>query len=91
MGYAFSDPANQNESADSIINLSEEVVYRKKHMRLHCRVLKDETPQFTEANFDDASKKVPEGGVRGVEKVGSGYRFNLVVDGTRSRDPSASI
>uniref|UniRef100_A0A2M4AA19 Trimethylguanosine synthase n=1 Tax=Anopheles triannulatus TaxID=58253 RepID=A0A2M4AA19_9DIPT len=56
MGYAFSDPANDTES---IINISGEVVYRKKHIRLHNRVLKMKhyAPQ-KHTYFDDDGNEV---------------------------------
>ncbi|ETN57766.1 prip interacting protein, pimt [Anopheles darlingi] len=56
MGYAFSDPANDTES---IINISGEVVYRKKHIRLHNRVLKMKhyAPQ-RHTYFDDDGNEV---------------------------------
>ncbi|XP_050097191.1 uncharacterized protein LOC126578548 [Anopheles aquasalis] len=56
MGYAFSDPANDTES---IINISGEVVYRKKHIRLHNRVLKMKhyAPQ-KHTYFDDEGNEV---------------------------------
>ncbi|XP_055594662.1 trimethylguanosine synthase [Uranotaenia lowii] len=67
MGYAFSDPANRNESADSIINITGEVVYRKKHIRLHNRVLKmrqHHKPKHT--YFDDDGNEIT--GAGGSEK-----------------------
>uniref|UniRef100_A0A2M3Z1H2 Trimethylguanosine synthase n=1 Tax=Anopheles braziliensis TaxID=58242 RepID=A0A2M3Z1H2_9DIPT len=59
MGYAFSDPANDTES---IINISGEVVYRKKHIRLHNRVLKMKhyAPQ-KHTYFDDDGNEVVAG------------------------------
>ncbi|XP_053680017.1 trimethylguanosine synthase [Anopheles nili] len=50
MGYCFSDPANETES---IINISGEVVYRKKHIRLHNRVLKMKHHKPKHTYFDD--------------------------------------
>ncbi|XP_052902734.1 trimethylguanosine synthase [Anopheles moucheti] len=50
MGYSFSDPANETES---IINLSGEVFYRKKHIRLHNRVLKMKHHKPKHTYFDD--------------------------------------
>ncbi|XP_055628978.1 uncharacterized protein LOC129770277 [Toxorhynchites rutilus septentrionalis] len=59
MGYAFSDPANNSESADSIINITGEVVYRKKHIRLHNRVLKMKHHKPKHTFFDDDGNEVP--------------------------------
>ncbi|KFB41356.1 hypothetical protein ZHAS_00008936 [Anopheles sinensis] len=50
MGYSFSDPANDTES---IINITGEVVYRKKHIRLHNRVLKMKHHKPKHTYFDD--------------------------------------
>ncbi|XP_058054972.1 uncharacterized protein LOC131206438 [Anopheles bellator] len=60
MGYAFSDPTNDTES---IINISGEVVYRKKHIRLANRVLKMKhyrPPKHT--YFDDDGNELSVGG-----------------------------
>lgn len=58
MGYAFSDPANRSESADSIINITGEVVYRKKHIRLHNRVLKMKHHKPKHTFFDDDGNEI---------------------------------
>lgn len=58
MGYAFSDPANKSESADSIINITGEVVYRKKHIRLHNRVLKMKHHKPKHTYFDDDGNEI---------------------------------
>ncbi|XP_062560801.1 trimethylguanosine synthase [Armigeres subalbatus] len=58
MGYAFSDPANKSESADSIINITGEVVYRKKHIRLHNRVLKMKHHKPKHTYFDDEGNEI---------------------------------
>ncbi|XP_065087493.1 trimethylguanosine synthase isoform X2 [Ochlerotatus camptorhynchus] len=58
MGYAFSDPANRSESADSIINITGEVVYRKKHIRLHNRVLKMKHHKPKHTYFDDDGNEI---------------------------------
>lgn len=58
MGYAFSDPANRSESADSIINITGEVVYRKKHIRLHNRVLKMKHHRPKHTYFDDDGNEI---------------------------------
>uniref|UniRef100_A0A182PK87 Trimethylguanosine synthase n=1 Tax=Anopheles epiroticus TaxID=199890 RepID=A0A182PK87_9DIPT len=55
MGYCFSDPANETES---IINISGEVVYRKKHIRLHNRVLKMKHHKPKHTHFDDEGNEL---------------------------------
>uniref|UniRef100_A0A182U5G1 Trimethylguanosine synthase n=1 Tax=Anopheles melas TaxID=34690 RepID=A0A182U5G1_9DIPT len=55
MGYCFSDPANETES---IINISGEVVYRKKHIRLHNRVLKMKHHKPKHSYFDDEGNEL---------------------------------
>ncbi|XP_035901703.1 trimethylguanosine synthase [Anopheles stephensi] len=66
MGYCFSDPANETES---IINISGEVVYRKKHIRLHNRVLKMKHHKPKHTYFDDDGNELPAAG--GIDKVDS--------------------
>uniref|UniRef100_A0A182NDK1 Trimethylguanosine synthase n=1 Tax=Anopheles dirus TaxID=7168 RepID=A0A182NDK1_9DIPT len=56
MGYCFSDPANETES---IINISGEIVYRKKHIRLHNRVLKMKHHKPKHTYFDDDGNELP--------------------------------
>ncbi|XP_053684092.1 trimethylguanosine synthase [Sabethes cyaneus] len=70
MGYAFSDPANrapgdgpestsEGSSSTSIINITGEVVYRKKHIRLHNRVLKMKHHKPKHTYFDDDGNELP--------------------------------
>ncbi|XP_050081381.1 trimethylguanosine synthase [Anopheles maculipalpis] len=66
MGYCFSDPANETES---IINLSGEVVYRKKHIRLHNRMLKMKHYKPKHTYFDDDGNELQ--AVGGIDKVDS--------------------
>ncbi|XP_049299907.1 trimethylguanosine synthase [Anopheles funestus] len=66
MGYCFSDPANETES---IINLSGEVVYRKKHIRLHNRVLKMKHHKPKHTYFDDDGNELQM--TSGIDKTDS--------------------
>uniref|UniRef100_A0A182SHY9 Trimethylguanosine synthase n=1 Tax=Anopheles maculatus TaxID=74869 RepID=A0A182SHY9_9DIPT len=66
MGYCFSDPANETES---IINISGEVVYRKKHIRLHNRVLKMKHHKPRHTYFDDDGNELQTTG--GIDKTDS--------------------
>uniref|UniRef100_A0A182QZE0 Trimethylguanosine synthase n=1 Tax=Anopheles farauti TaxID=69004 RepID=A0A182QZE0_9DIPT len=65
MGYCFSDPANETES---IINISGEVVYRKKHIRLHNRVLKMKHHKPKHTYFDDDGNELQVAG-SGTDKT----------------------
>ncbi|XP_039444293.1 trimethylguanosine synthase [Culex pipiens pallens] len=89
MGYAFSDPANRNESADSIINITGEVVYRKKHIRLHNRVLKmkhHKPPRHT--YFDEDGNEV-QTGAGGGEKDREGEAPEALMHTSSDEDDPA--
>uniref|UniRef100_A0A182JGZ0 Trimethylguanosine synthase n=1 Tax=Anopheles atroparvus TaxID=41427 RepID=A0A182JGZ0_ANOAO len=73
MGYAFSDPANDTES---IINITGEVVYRKKHIRLHNRVLKMKHHKPKHTFFDDEGNELGGAGVN--DKAGQAAPEALV-------------
>uniref|UniRef100_A0A1Q3F523 Trimethylguanosine synthase n=1 Tax=Culex tarsalis TaxID=7177 RepID=A0A1Q3F523_CULTA len=91
MGYAFSDPANRNESADSIINITGEVVYRKKHIRLHNRVLKmkhHKPPRHT--YFDDDGNEVPGVGSSGEGKGGEAVAPEALMHTSSDEDDPAA-
>lgn len=88
MGYAFSDPANRSESADSIINITGEVVYRKKHIRLHNRVLKmkqHQKPKHT--YFDDDGNEIAASGPEKEEAAPEA----LMHTSSDDDDPSGAI
>lgn len=63
MGYAFNDNNNQNNDGGSVMTITKgEIVYRKKHVRLHNRMLKMFTsisrPRHT--YFDDDGNEIVE-------------------------------
>ncbi|XP_059616864.1 uncharacterized protein LOC132261868 [Phlebotomus argentipes] len=59
MGYAFEDTQSNPDSAGNI-NMNGEVVYRKKHIRLHNRALKMKmTMRPKHIYFDDEGNQVP--------------------------------
>ncbi|XP_055712481.1 uncharacterized protein LOC129807313 [Phlebotomus papatasi] len=59
MGYAFEDTQSNPDTAGNI-NMNGEVVYRKKHIRLHNRALKMKmTTRPKHIYFDDEGNQVP--------------------------------
>uniref|UniRef100_A0A182JU33 Trimethylguanosine synthase n=1 Tax=Anopheles christyi TaxID=43041 RepID=A0A182JU33_9DIPT len=85
MGYCFSDPANETES---IINISGEVVYRKKHIRLHNRVLKMKHHKPKHTYFDDDGNEVQTSS--GIDKTDPATPAEALLIHTSSDDDEAN-
>ncbi|XP_058830544.1 trimethylguanosine synthase-like [Topomyia yanbarensis] len=97
MGYAFSDPAARpqgsgndneqpNDNSTTIINITGEVVYRKKHIRLHNRVLKMKHHKPKHTYFDDDGNEMP-----GSEKEESAAQEALMHTSSDDEDRSAAV
>uniref|UniRef100_U5ERS4 Trimethylguanosine synthase n=1 Tax=Corethrella appendiculata TaxID=1370023 RepID=U5ERS4_9DIPT len=58
MGYVFSD-ANSKDDIETNISMTGDVVYRKKHIRLHNRVLKMKHHKPKHIYFDEDGNEIP--------------------------------
>ncbi|XP_058460302.1 uncharacterized protein LOC131435988 [Malaya genurostris] len=96
MGYAFSDPIpraldlgsdnEQPKTSSTIINITGEVVYRKKHIRLHNRVLKMKHHKPKHTYFDDDGNEL-----LGSEKDEAPAQEALMHTSSDDEDRSATV